>query len=92
MRTLHYYDEIGLLSPQKFENGYRYYNNDDIFILQIILFYKYLGFSLKDIKLKGDETEVLSNLKTQLSLMKKEKYKLITLIKTLEKQSMHKKN
>ena len=31
VRTLHHYDEIGLLSPQKKENGYRYYT---VFILQ----------------------------------------------------------
>lgn len=86
VRTLHYYDEIGLLSPEKYENGYRYYSEDDISKLQIILFYKYLGFSLKDIKrmVKENESEILTNLKKQLSLMKKEKKKLVTLIKTLE--------
>ena len=26
VRTLHHYDNIGLLSPQKDENGYRYYS------------------------------------------------------------------
>ncbi|WP_156299419.1 MerR family transcriptional regulator [Streptobacillus canis] len=86
VRTLHYYDEIGLLSPKKYENGYRYYSDEDISILQLVLFYKYLGFSLKDIKkmIKGDQLDILANLKKQLSLMKKEKYKLMLLIKTLE--------
>ena len=32
VRTLHHYDEIGLLSPQKQENGYRYYSADDIIL------------------------------------------------------------
>lgn len=50
VRTLHHYDEIGLLSPQKKENGYRYYSEEDISFLQMILFYKYLGFPLKKIK------------------------------------------
>jgi len=50
VRTLHHYDEIGLLSPKKHENGYRYYSEEELSLLQTILYYKYLGFSLKDIK------------------------------------------
>ena len=46
VRTLHHYDELGLLSPKKHENGYRYYSEDDMSFLQMILFYKYLGFPL----------------------------------------------
>ena len=87
VRTLHHYDEIGLLSPQKKENGYRYYSEEDISFLQMILFYKYLGFSLKKIKelLKKEDGEVLNHLKAQLKLIQKEKQKLLTLIETLEK-------
>ena len=87
VRTLHHYDEIGLLSPQKKENGYRYYSEEDMTFLQMILFYKYLGFSLKKIKelLKNEDEEVLNHLKAQLKLMQKEKQKLLTLIETLEK-------
>ena len=87
VRTLHHYDEIGLLSPQKKENGYRYYTEEDMTFLQMILFYKYLGFSLKTIKelLKKGDGEVLYHLKAQLKLMPKEKQKLLTLIETLEK-------
>ena len=53
----------------------------------MILFYKYLGFSLKKIKelLKKEDGEVLNHLKAQLKLMQKEKQKLLTLIETLEK-------
>ena len=87
VRTLHHYDEIGLLSPQKKENGYRYYSEEDISFLQMILFYKYLGFTLKKIKelLKQEDGEILNNLRIQLDLMQKEKQKLLTLIDTLEK-------
>ena len=87
VRTLHHYDEIGLLSPKKNENGYRYYSEDDMSFLQMILFYKYLGFPLKQIKelLKQEDTEILHHLKKQLVLMQKEKQKLLTLIDTLEK-------
>lgn len=87
VRTLRHYDEIGLLSPQKHGNGYRYYSEEDMSFLQMILFYKYLGFSLKQIKdmLKQEESEILSHLKKQLILMQTEKQRLLTLIDTLEK-------
>ena len=87
VRTLHHYDEIGLLSPQKKENGYRYYSEDDMSLLQMILFYKHLGFSLKQIKklIKQEENEILSHLRKQLILMQEEKQRLLTLIDTLTK-------
>ena len=87
VRTLHHYDEIGLLSPKKHENGYRYYSEEELSLLQTILYYKYLGFSLKDIKnlMKQEEEDLLPHLKHQLILMQKEKERLLTLIDTLEK-------
>ena len=39
VRTLHHYDEIGLLSPKKHENGYRYYSEEELSLLQTILYY-----------------------------------------------------
>lgn len=51
VRTLHHYDEIGLLTPKETtESGYRLYSEENLEILQQILFFKELGFSLKDIK------------------------------------------
>ena len=87
VRTLHHYDEIGLLSPKKHENGYRYYSEEDLQTLQTILFYKYLNFPLKQIKelLTTGEKECLSHLRNQLILMQNEKERLLTLIDTLEK-------
>lgn len=87
VRTLHHYDKIGLLSPQKQENGYRYYSEEDMSYLQMILFYKYLGFPLKTIKelLRQEDGEILNHLRIQLNLMRKEKQKILTLIDTLEK-------
>ena len=50
IRTLHYYDEIGLLSPShRTEVGYRLYSNQDIIRLQQIVSLRQLGFSLKEI-------------------------------------------
>ena len=45
VKTLHHYDKIGLLVPLKSENGYRIYSKEDLERLQVILYYKYLGFS-----------------------------------------------
>lgn len=51
VRTLHYYDEIGLLTPDSTtESGYRLYSDDNLDTLQQILFFRELGFSLKEIK------------------------------------------
>ncbi len=50
VRTLHYYDEIGLLRPSETsEAGYRFYDGESIEVLQQILFYRELEFSLSDI-------------------------------------------
>lgn len=47
-RTLHYYDEIGLLRPMRIaENGYRIYGPKEVDLLQQILFYRELGVPLK---------------------------------------------
>ena len=52
VRTLHYYDEIGLLHPHEIgENGYRLYSEADICLLQQILFFRELDFPLKEIRL-----------------------------------------
>ncbi len=51
VRTLHHYDEIGLLVPNETTDaGYRMYSEEDLETLQQILFFKELGFPLKKIK------------------------------------------
>jgi DNA-binding transcriptional MerR regulator len=50
IRTLHHYDEIGLLKPAfTGENRYRYYGREELLRLQDILFHRELGVPLKDI-------------------------------------------
>ena len=50
IRTLHHYDEIGLLKPATIgQNGYRYYGRDELLRLQQILFHRELGFPLESI-------------------------------------------
>ena len=51
IRTLHHYDEIGLLKPACVgANGYRYYGRDELLRLQQILFHRELGFALDEIR------------------------------------------
>src|SRR5437899_9718909 len=50
VRTLHFYDETGLLKPAYHgANGYRYYEEEQLLMLQQILFFRELGFELKRI-------------------------------------------
>lgn len=51
VRTLHFYDELGLLKPAFYgDNGYRFYEEAQLLTLQQILFYRELGFDLGQIK------------------------------------------
>ncbi len=50
VRTLQYYDKIGLLTPARTENGYRTYSEKDILKLEQIMLFRELEFSLDDIK------------------------------------------
>src|SRR5207253_794888 len=51
VRTLHFYDETGLLKPAYYgANGCRFYEEPQLLMLQQILFYRELGFELKQIE------------------------------------------
>src|SRR4029077_3201950 len=51
IRTLHHYDEIGLLKPSLHtEAGHRLYTADDIARLQQVLSLRQLGFSLEEVR------------------------------------------
>jgi DNA-binding transcriptional MerR regulator len=56
VRTLHHYDEIGLLSPSsRTESGYRLYGDGDLHRLQQILLWRELGFPLEEIRRSLDD-------------------------------------
>jgi MerR family transcriptional regulator, thiopeptide resistance regulator len=56
VRTLHHYDEIGLLVPsERTAAGYRLYTNKDIARLQHVVVYRRLGFALEEIAVLLDE-------------------------------------
>lgn len=87
VRTLHYYDEIGLLAPSEVvsETGYRYYNEDSLEKLQQILFYRELDFPLKEIvqimnASDYNKEEALRKQRELLKLKRKRLDKLIGLL------------
>ena len=87
VRTLHYYDEIGLLKPSFVDQmtGYRYYDDASLLRMQEILFYRELDFSLKRIKdilsSQGyDKTKALKEQKRLLILKKERLERLISAI------------
>ena len=88
IRTLRYYDEIGLLSPSKDElSKYRIYKEKDIETLQQILFYRELKYSLTEIKeILTDETyDLLKSLTTQKEQLLKKQKRLEQIIYLIEK-------
>jgi DNA-binding transcriptional MerR regulator len=91
VRTLHYYDQIGLLHPGEVtEAGYRIYGEKDLEILQQILFFRELNFALKDIKElicnpAFDKRKALENHRKLLLLKRRRLSDLIDLVdKTLK--------
>lgn len=72
IRTIRYYDKIGVLKPSKYtESGYRLYSEKEFVTLQKILTFKFLGFSLEDIKKFINNENNLENLKVSLGDQKK---------------------
>jgi DNA-binding transcriptional MerR regulator len=87
VRTLHYYDEIGLLEPAYVDEytGYRFYDENSIIRMQEILFYRELDFPLKSIgeflsSPNYDKEKALSEQKKLLILKKERLEKLISAI------------
>lgn len=91
IRTLQYYDEIGLLKPSELtQSGYRLYNDEALQRLQQILFFKELDFKLKDIReiLEKPDFDKIAAFKKQkeLLLLKRNRTdRLIQLLTRLEK-------
>ena len=87
-RTLRYYDEIGLLSPQRIkENGYRIYGEKEADLLQQILFYRELGVPLEEIRniMSSKSFDAAKALQNHLAALKDKKAQTERLIENLEK-------
>lgn len=83
IRTLHHYDQIGLLTPASItEAGYRLYDEASLERLQQILLFRQLKFSLKEIKeiLNHPEFDKKEVLDAQIKLLEMQKEQLETLI------------
>ena len=88
VRTLHYYDEIGLLKPSEVDaqNGYRFYDERSLERMQEILFYRELDFSLKTIAqiLSSPDYDKQQALTRQRKLLLAKKERLERLIDALD--------
>ena len=79
VRTLDYYDEIGLIKPSsKTEGGHRLYSEEDVLRLERILALKYMGFSLEQIKdiLENSPSTWQESIQQQLELIRREQERL----------------
>lgn len=94
VRTLHHYDEIGLLNPEETtEAGYRVYSNENLETLQQILFFKELGFPLKKIKEIIDSPlfDRQDALEIQYKMLLEKRSRLNNMIHNIEKTIQHSK-
>jgi len=91
-RTLHHYDEIGLLKPSRVgDNGYRYYGEESVLQLQQILFYRELDMPLEDIrKIMGHrDFDVLGALQSHKDALNKQVERLNRLLHTVDNTIDH---
>jgi DNA-binding transcriptional MerR regulator len=92
VRTLHFYDETGLLTPAYHgANSYRFYEQPQLLTLQQILFYRELGFELKRIKeiLSQRKFERVGALESHRQVLEKKAARTRTLIETIDKTIGH---
>jgi DNA-binding transcriptional MerR regulator len=92
VRTLHWYDEIGLLKPfSKGANNYRYYEEQQLLRLQQILFFKELEFSLNDIQklLSQNDFDNIKALNAHRKILEDQIDRKNHLITTIDKTIQH---
>lgn len=95
IRTLHYYDKVGLLRPaRRAESRYRYYSKEELYRLQQILFYKELDYSLKDIAriLDDPDFDLINSLRDHKRELMKRSGRLRQLLDTIDKTILSLKN
>jgi DNA-binding transcriptional MerR regulator/quercetin dioxygenase-like cupin family protein len=92
VRTLHFYDETGLLKPAYVgTNGYRFYEEPQLLTLQQILFYRELGLELKQIKqvLGRAEFEKVAALQSHRQVLEEKLTRTRSLLGTIDKTIAH---
>jgi DNA-binding transcriptional MerR regulator len=92
VRTLHFYDEVGLLKPAwTGANGYRFYEEPQLLTLQQILFYRELGIELKQIKriLGRKDFERIEALQSHRKILEEDVARKRQLIGTIDRTIEH---
>jgi DNA-binding transcriptional MerR regulator len=92
VRTLHFYDQIGLLRPASYgENGYRYYEKEQLFRLQQILFYRELDFPLAQVMriLQSSRFDQLQALREHREKLQERGKRLGALVLTIDRTLAH---
>nr|WP_308422071.1 MerR family transcriptional regulator [Pontibacillus salipaludis] len=92
VRTLHYYDEIGLLTPSNTTDAsYRIYSDADLEMLQQILFFKEMGFPLKKIKeiIHSSDFDRIEALELHRNLLIEKRSRLDQMVMTVDKTIQH---
>jgi len=92
VRTLHWYDRIGLLRPSHTgANNYRYYEEPQLLCLQQILFFKELGFTLSDIQklLSQNDFDHIKALRAHRKVLEEDIIRKNNLIATIDKTIQH---
>jgi MerR family transcriptional regulator, thiopeptide resistance regulator len=88
VRTLRYYDKLGLLVPSlRDESGYRLYTLQDFIYLQSILSFKFLGFSLKEIQslMAEDQLGLQKRLIQQKTMMKEKRIQIDHILEAIDR-------
>lgn len=88
VRTLHYYDRLGLLKPQKRNaKGFRLYGKQEFARLQQITTLKFIGFPLKKIReiLRQQQLDLSETLKLQRKIIEAQAHRLNLALKAIER-------
>jgi len=92
VRTLHFYDEIGLLKPAFYgTNGYRFYEEAQLLMLQQILFYRELGLDLGQIRatIQRADFEKADALACHREVLQQQLVRMRTLLGTIDRTIAH---
>lgn len=91
-RTLRFYDETGLLKPAYVgDNQYRYYEEEQVLLLQQILFYRELDYSLNNIRqvLSSDAFDKISSMQSQKGLLQEKLQRIKSMLGTIDNTMRH---
>jgi len=91
-RTLRFYDKIGLLKPAYIgDNDYRYYEGEQLLMLQQILFYRQLDFPLNEIQkiIGSDNFDKIEALKSHRCILEQGLNRTQQMIKTIDHTISH---